>query len=90
MYLWTVNEESMMRWSISKAVDGVITDDPEGFKRVVKEWEDGRRGDMKLTWGQLAMTLWIGFMVLCFGWMFKWKFPRWQGVRGKSVGEIKA
>lgn len=30
-----------MRWSIDKGVDGVITDDPELFRKVCGEWETG-------------------------------------------------
>ncbi|KAL9624869.1 MAG: hypothetical protein Q9160_000916 [Pyrenula sp. 1 TL-2023] len=43
LFVWTVNDEDMMRWSIRKEVDGVITDEPEKFLRVCREWgtEDG-------------------------------------------------
>ncbi|KAK4168820.1 glycerophosphoryl diester phosphodiesterase [Cladorrhinum sp. PSN259] len=35
LYVWTVNEEAWMEWSIKKGVDGVITDDPKRFKEVL-------------------------------------------------------
>ena len=34
LYVWTVNEEQWMEWSIRKQVDGVITDDPKLFLEV--------------------------------------------------------
>src|SRR6266498_3231041 len=40
IFLWTVNEENMMRWSVRREVDGVITDDPEKFKEVCDDWDD--------------------------------------------------
>lgn len=38
VYVWTVNEEQWMRWSIAKGVDGVITDNPELFRDICKKW----------------------------------------------------
>ncbi|KAI1107056.1 PLC-like phosphodiesterase [Jackrogersella minutella] len=34
IYVWTVNDESWMEWSIRKELDGVITDDPKLFLEV--------------------------------------------------------
>lgn len=34
VYVWTVNEEKWMEWSIANEVDGVITDDPKLFLEV--------------------------------------------------------
>ncbi|OTB09053.1 hypothetical protein M426DRAFT_29083, partial [Hypoxylon sp. CI-4A] len=34
IYIWTVNDEDWMEWSIHKEVDGVITDDPKLFLEV--------------------------------------------------------
>jgi phosphatidylglycerol phospholipase C len=39
LYVWTVNDPRWMRWSISKAVDGVITDDAGKFLQVCKDYE---------------------------------------------------
>jgi phosphatidylglycerol phospholipase C len=44
VFVWTVNEEEWMEWSIRKAVDGVITDDPALFLDVCKRYEDGLDG----------------------------------------------
>ncbi|KAI2473199.1 PLC-like phosphodiesterase [Annulohypoxylon bovei var. microspora] len=34
IYVWTVNDESWMEWSIRKELDGVVTDDPKLFLEV--------------------------------------------------------
>ncbi|KAK8049411.1 PLC-like phosphodiesterase, partial [Apiospora phragmitis] len=40
VFVWTVNDDDWMRWSIRKGVDGVITDNPERFLQLCKEWPD--------------------------------------------------
>lgn len=72
IYAWTVNEEDMMRWCISKGLDGVITDDPKKFLEVCEDWQRGKR-DIHISWGQWMMILWINIMVLVFGGIFWWK-----------------
>ncbi|KAF9637815.1 Glycerophosphoryl diester phosphodiesterase [Lasiodiplodia theobromae] len=39
VFAWTVNKERMMRWSIEKALDGVVTDDPKKFLEECERWE---------------------------------------------------
>ncbi|KXH58282.1 glycerophosphoryl diester phosphodiesterase [Colletotrichum salicis] len=39
LFVWTVNDEEWMEWSIRAAADGVITDDPELFREVCRRWE---------------------------------------------------
>ncbi|ODH45779.1 hypothetical protein GX48_08144 [Paracoccidioides brasiliensis] len=41
IFVWTVNEESLMRWSVRNEVDGVITDNPELSRKI----SDGCEGD---------------------------------------------
>ncbi|WYZ41713.1 hypothetical protein EsH8_V_000608 [Colletotrichum jinshuiense] len=41
LFVWTVNDEEWMEWSIGAEVDGVITDDPELFLEVCRRWEGG-------------------------------------------------
>lgn len=41
LYVWTVNEEHWMEWSIRKKVDGVITDDPKLFLEVCGRYAAG-------------------------------------------------
>ncbi|KAK0516126.1 hypothetical protein JMJ35_002160 [Cladonia borealis] len=72
---WTVNEVPMMRWSISKGLDGVITDDPKKFLEVCDDWEQGKR-EIKFPWKSMTMIAWINFMVMIFGSIFWWKHGR--------------
>ncbi|KAI9742305.1 MAG: hypothetical protein M1818_004205 [Claussenomyces sp. TS43310] len=39
LFLWTVNEERWMRWSIRRQVDGVVTDDPRKYLEVCKDYD---------------------------------------------------
>ncbi len=89
VFVWTVNEESMMRWSISKKLDGVITDDPKRFLEVCDDWEHGRR-KVNITWSQWMGILWINFMVLIFGAIFWWKYGVTQKRKVNRVREERA
>ena len=40
LFIWTVNDDKMMRWGIQKEVDGVVTDDPKRFKEICDNWTD--------------------------------------------------
>lgn len=88
VYDWTVNEEAMMRWSISKGLDGVITDDPKTFLEVCDDWEQGTR-EIKFPWKSLTMIAWINFMVVIFGSIFWWKHGRMdrQQMKKKKVAQ---
>lgn len=74
LYVWTVNETNLMKWSIQHKTDGVITDDPKRFKRICDEWDE-REPKAKATWAQLFYTLWIWTMIVVFSIPFKRKFP---------------
>lgn len=45
IFVWTVNSEEWMDWSIREGVEGVITDDPSKFADVRKRWEDKESDD---------------------------------------------
>ncbi|KAK3325881.1 PLC-like phosphodiesterase [Apodospora peruviana] len=47
LYVWTVNDEHWMKWSIRKQVNGVITDDPKLFLEVCDRWSLGGGGEGK-------------------------------------------
>ena len=87
-----------MRWSISKELDGVITDDPKKFLEVSKDWENGKR-DIKFTRRQWVIIFWINFMVLVFGGIFYWKHgsedkrkekKTSSGEKGESIKKVDA
>jgi len=54
IFLWTINDEEAMKWSIRKQVDGVITDDPKKYLDVCKKYK-GEKPRMK--WKQLGLTI---------------------------------
>jgi phosphatidylglycerol phospholipase C len=39
IFLWTVNDEESMKWSIYKGVDGVISDDPKKYLEVCESYQ---------------------------------------------------
>ena len=69
IFVWTVNEESMMRWSIKNEMDAVITDDPKKFLNVCRDWEQGKR-EIRTPRAQWISIIWINFMILVFGTIF--------------------
>ena len=73
VYVWTVNEEAMMKWSIRKEVDGVITDDPKKFLEVCDRWNKGDRR-IKFSWYEILDVLRINLYVAVFSILFWWKF----------------
>ncbi len=79
VYLWTVNDEQWMEWSIRKGVDAVITDDPKLFLEVCQHWEDKPEGattttSRKRTWWRfvynygmvVAVQILVAFFSLFF------------------------
>ncbi|KAI4217048.1 MAG: hypothetical protein LQ351_000356 [Letrouitia transgressa] len=92
IYFWTVNGESMMRWSIAKEADGVITDDPKRFLEVCDEWEHGKR-DVAIARGEWVTIIWLNLMVVIFSAIFWWRYGSLKGQQrkdaAKEVGEKK-
>ena len=89
VYDWTVNDDSMMKWSIEQGIDGVITDDPKRFLEVCEEWEQGKR-DIKITFKEWLMVAWINLMVIVFGCIFWWKYGRATKAEGEEVKSRKS
>lgn len=75
LFLWTVNEDNMMKWSIQKEVDGVITDDPKKFNEICDDWDDNEPA-VRISWAQWAYAWWIYVLVLTFGTMFRLNYLR--------------
>lgn len=75
LYVWTVNDVNLMKWSIQKDVDGVITDDPKTFKEICDGWDDNLEPIAKVTWSQLLYTFWIYCLISIFFWRFKRMYP---------------
>ena len=76
IFVWTVNEPEMMRWSIEQQCDGVITDDPKLFEDVCRDWKAGKT-TVKYTKTIWFETLWMWTTITIFGALFYWKYgPR--------------
>ncbi|KAI9673343.1 MAG: hypothetical protein M1829_004110 [Trizodia sp. TS-e1964] len=72
VYVWTVNEAEMMRWSIRKQVDGVITDNPEHYLDVCRHY-DGTKRLERLSLKTYASIIWVNIMATFFGLLFRRK-----------------
>ena len=86
LFLWTVNEVNLMKWSIQKEADGVITDDPRLFNEVCDTWDENSR----VPWPplrQFLYTLWLWILITVFGRRFRKKFPEKVGqyIRVKDI-----
>ena len=74
---WTVNQDNIMKWSISKKLDGVLTDDPKRFLEMCDEWERGQR-DIRFTAKDWVTIIWINFLIVVFGSIFWWRYGSMQ------------
>jgi len=71
IFLWTVNDEKWMKWSIQKEVDGVITDDPKKYLEVCENYE-GEKVHLPLhSW---APMIWFNMMLAMFSLLFRFKY----------------
>ncbi|KFY04275.1 hypothetical protein O988_00887 [Pseudogymnoascus sp. VKM F-3808] len=61
VFLWTVNEEKWMKWSINKGVDGVITDDPKKYLEIADGHDEKKPLD-RLSLRELHGLAWVNFL----------------------------
>ncbi len=73
LFLWTVNEEGWMKWSIKKEVDGVITDDPKKFLEVCRDYDDNAPIH-RLTLKEYPSIFWINLLVIVFSLLFRFRY----------------
>jgi phosphatidylglycerol phospholipase C len=71
IYLWTVNQEEAMKWSIYNEVDGVISDDPKKFLEVCERYQGEK---VNLAFKSLVYILFINVLVSAFTVVFKYKY----------------
>ena len=82
IFAWTVNEPARMRWCIRKGVDGVITDDPERFVAVRREWSEASGNG--LVWKDYVQVALLGAFLMLFSIWLQWElFRRGPLVRRK-------
>ncbi|RHZ43240.1 glycerophosphodiester phosphodiesterase [Aspergillus thermomutatus] len=89
VFVWTVNEPGLMRWSIDRKVDGVITDDPGRCRAMVLDATKGTsplgiRDGEKVTVSQRAQAWAISLLVVMFGWLFRRRLLSKLEKRNKS------
>jgi hypothetical protein len=73
LFLWTVNDEGWMKWSIKKEVDGVITDDPKKFLEVCKEYDE-KAPIHRLALKEYPSVVWINMLVVVFSLLFRFRY----------------
>lgn len=86
LFVWTVNRERWMHWSIRKGVDGVITDDPKKFLEVCERWRAGG-GQRTTTAGQFLCEALVQVLVLLLTpwvWYVVWRANRKRAVPVKG------
>lgn len=54
IFLWTINDKEVMKWSIRKQVDGVITDDPKKYLEVCHNYDGSKP---RLMWRSCGLTI---------------------------------
>lgn len=81
LFLWTVNDEAAMKWSIRKGADGVIGDDPKKFM-AVRESYGGERVAMPVK--SLMFIVFVNVMATVFGALFRYRFAKAAKAAKKS------
>lgn len=73
IFVWTVNDEQGMKWSLRNEVDGVVTDDVAKWFEAVNAWdeEDASRVVVKRNYTELAL-LWV--LVRLFSFLFRCRY----------------
>ncbi len=73
-----------MKWAIAKEVGGVVTDDPEKFRRVALEWDEGatKRDVSAREWGRLV---WWNIVVMIFSFLFRIRYGFKIDINGIEV-----
>ena len=73
--LWTVNEESWMKWSIRQGVDGVITDDPKKYLEACETYSSAEK--LRHSQASWKAILRQNLRALMFGLAFRIKHGFW-------------
>ncbi|XMA13284.1 hypothetical protein WAI453_006075 [Rhynchosporium graminicola] len=84
LFLWKINDDNAMRWSISKGVDGVITDDPKRYLEICRSYDGEKVGISLRGWSTFVL---IKFMVPFLHLLVKYKYGTRMGT-GKVKQDI--
>ncbi|KAK8110183.1 glycerophosphoryl diester phosphodiesterase [Apiospora kogelbergensis] len=60
VFSWTDTAPEWMALSVENKVDGVITDDPEGFIRLCAQWKDEEKRRKARKWTMWEAVFWLG------------------------------
>lgn len=75
LLLWTVNEESWMKWCIRQEADGIITDDPKKCLEVRKTYSKDEK--LRHSWASWKGILYIHWFAFLHGFSFRVKHGYW-------------
>ncbi|OCT48479.1 Phosphatidylglycerol phospholipase C [Cladophialophora carrionii] len=75
LYAWTVNDTNLMKWCIQHQLAGVVTDDPQRFRRICEGWDDQQEPPVRQTWFQWFYTIYVWILIAVFSRPFRRKFP---------------
>jgi phosphatidylglycerol phospholipase C len=73
LFVWTVNNDEMMRWCIKKDVSGVITDNPKRFLDICKSYKGEK---VRVPWKIWANVLFIAICEPLIGPLWLWRKRR--------------
>lgn len=74
IYLWTVNEEMWMEWSIEKEVDVVITDDPKKFLKVCDDYDGAESHSLDLPLRSWKFLIWLNIKCMGYGILYMYRY----------------
>jgi hypothetical protein len=72
IYAWTVNDEKMMKWGIKKDLEGIVTDDPEKFLAICKDWKESDSVP-SFNWKEWYGMIRLQLLISVYYWLFRWR-----------------
>lgn len=63
-----------MRWSISKEVDGVITDDPKKYLEVCDDYDSAESKFVGFSFIDWMSIIWLNLLAMLFSWLFRCRY----------------
>jgi glycerophosphoryl diester phosphodiesterase len=75
LYAWTVNDTNLMKWCCQHQLAGVVTDDPQRFRKICEDWDEQREPQARPTLFQWLNTLYIWVLIAIFSRRFRRRLP---------------
>ncbi|KAI9764212.1 MAG: hypothetical protein M1840_008602 [Geoglossum simile] len=90
VFVWTVNDASMMRWSIRRGVDGVLTDDPKKFLDLCRDFrEDVFLEEDRLSMKQCLEIVGFNLLAVMFSLLFRWRHRHKLRLKDEAHQEVE-